>query len=444
MLSVKMRMTLWFTLMVLLMAAMVLAFVLVINANAITDDPAGRLVKVVLKNAGDVEFDRGRFEWDDLDAYKRGVYCDFYDEDGKLLMGAMPEELNCNLPLEANIVRSQVINGEEYFIYDTYVDMDVTGIWIRGLVSATDRSGLMRTILILTLSIVPGLLVLAIGGGWLIAWLSFRPMEKMIGTANDISDGGDLSRRVALKRGPKELRYLSRVFDRMFERLEQSFTAESQFASDASHELRTPITIILAQCDRSKRKDETKEDFLTSVGVIEEQAKHMSELVQQLLGLTRMQHGTDRYPMRMGDLSGFVEMAGNEFMPADERGIKRTTEIEPGIKLKFNAALISRLIHNLLQNAYKYGKDNGHICLKLRKAADGAEILVSDDGIGIAAENLDKVWQRFWQADASRSEDGGSGLGLAMVREIAQFHGGTARVESELGKGSTFIIYLPE
>lgn len=444
MLSVKMRMTLWFTVMVLLMAAMVLVFVLVVNANAITDDPAGRLVKVVLRNADNVEFDHGRFEWDDLDAYKRGVYCDFYNEDGQLLMGAMPEELSCDLPLEANRVRSQTIDGEEYYVYDRYVDMDVTGIWIRGLVSATDRSGLMRTILILTLSIVPGLLVLAIGGGWLIAWLSFRPMEKMIVTANDISDGGDLSRRVALKRGPKELRYLSRVFDRMFERLEQSFTAESQFASDASHELRTPITIILAQCDRSKRKDETKEDFLASVEVIEEQAKHMSELVQQLLGLTRMQHGTDRYPMRAGDLSGFVEMCGSEFMPADERGIERTTEIEPGIELRFNAALISRLIHNLLQNAYKYGKENGHICLKLRKVKDGAEIIVSDDGIGIAPENLDKVWQRFWQADASRSEDGGSGLGLAMVREIAQFHGGSARVESELDKGSKFTIYLPE
>ena len=91
MLSVKMRMTLWFTLMVLLMAAMVLVFVLVINANTISDDPAGRLVRVVLSNVGDVEFDHGRFEWDDLEVYNRGVYCDFYNEQGELLLGAMPE-----------------------------------------------------------------------------------------------------------------------------------------------------------------------------------------------------------------------------------------------------------------------------------------------------------------------------------------------------------------
>ena len=199
MLSLKMRMTLWFTLMVLLMAAMVLVFVLVINANAITDDPAGRLVKEVLSNADNVEFDHGRFEWDDLDAYKRGVYCNFYSPEGELYLGAMPEGVAIDLPMEANVIRSHMVEGQEYLVYDSYVDMEVTGLWIRGVVSATDRSGLMHTILILTLSIVPGLLLIAVGGGWLIAWLSFRPMEKMIGTANDISDGGDLSHRLALK-----------------------------------------------------------------------------------------------------------------------------------------------------------------------------------------------------------------------------------------------------
>ena len=444
MLSVKMRMTLWFTLMVLLMAALVLVFVLVINANTISDDPAGRLVKVVLANAGDVEFDNGRFEWDDLEVYKRGVYCNFYNEQGEVLMGAMPEEVDIVLPLKANVMRSLAIGDTEYYIYDSYVDMEVTGLWIRGVINANDHSGLMKTILILTLSIVPALLILAVGGGWLISWLSFRPMDKIIGIANDISDGGDLSRRLALKRGPKELRKLGRVFDRMFERLEQSFTAESQFVSDASHELRTPITIILAQCDRSRRKDETKEDFLTSIGVIEEQAKGMSQLVQQLLGLTRMHHGTDRYPVRLGDLSSFTEMCSNEFVPENSRGIELKREIEPGINLRFNAALISRVIHNLLQNAYKYGRDGGHIILRLKKLKDGAEISVTDDGIGIAREDLDKVWKRFWQADSSRSEDGGSGLGLAMVKEIAGFHGGSASVESELGKGSTFTVFLPD
>ena len=117
--SVKLRMTLWITLMVLLLAAMVLVFVFVINANTVTDDPAGRLVKVVMKNADRLEFDHGRFEWDDVDAYRRGVYTTFYAEDGELLCGAIPDGFDsAAVPFEENFVRSTEINGEEYYIYD--------------------------------------------------------------------------------------------------------------------------------------------------------------------------------------------------------------------------------------------------------------------------------------------------------------------------------------
>ena len=442
--SAKLRMTLWITLMVLLLAAMVLVFVFVVNANTVTDDPAGRLVKVVMKNADHLEFDNGRFEWDDIDAYRRGVYSAFYGENGNLLSGAIPENFDsAAVPFEENIVRSTEIDGEEYYIYDVNVDMDITQVWVRGLISASDRSGLMHTILILTAILLPSILVLSTGGGWLIASMSFKPLEEIVSAANDISDGGDLTKRLNIRRGPSEMKRLAGSFDRMFERLEKSFETERQFASDASHELRTPITIILAQCDRSRRKDKTPEDYSASIGVIEEQAKHMTELVQQLLGLTRMQHGTDRYPMREGDLSEFTEACCNEFMPANSRGIELKTDITPGITARFNSALMSRVIHNLLQNAYKYGVEGGHIWLSLRRTDQGAVLSVKDDGIGIAPENLDKVWQRFWQADASRGDEGSSGLGLSMVKEIAQFHGGDAVVESTPGAGSTFSVILP-
>lgn len=441
--SAKLRLTLWFTLMVFILAAMVLVFVLVINSAAITDDPAERLVKTVLRNADDVEFDNGRFDWEDLEPYRRGVYCSFYNTAGELLLAAEdPGMTALSLPFEKNIIRTVNIGGQDYFCYDSYVDMDITGIWIRGLVSSSDRSGLMHTIIVLTCTLLPALMALTLGGGWIIALDAFRPMEKILSAADSISDGGDLTARVGLKRGPTEMRRLSRAFDRMFARLELSFNAERQFASDASHELRTPITVILAECDRAKRKDKSPEDFLASIAVIEEQGKHMSELVQQLLGLTRMQHGTDRYPMRRSDLSIFVESCCGEFMPHDSRGISLETDIKPGIEADFNPALMSRVVQNLLQNAYKYGRENGHILVSLEQRGGRALLRVRDDGIGIAPEDQDKIWQRFWQADASRGEDGGSGLGLAMVKEIAEFHGGRASVDSEPGKGSTFMVEI--
>ena len=268
-------------------------------------------------------------------------------------------------------------------------------------------------------------------------------MEDILAAADSISDGDDLTARLNLRRGPSEMKRLSRAFDRMFTRLEHSFNAERQFASDASHELRTPITVILAECDRARRKDETKEDFLESIGVIEEQGKHMSELVQQLLSLTRMQHGTDKYPMRRSDLSLFVESCCGEFVPADRRGITLETDIEEKVEAAYNPALMSRVIQNLLQNAYKYGKEGGHIWLSLRRHGSGAVLTVRDDGIGISKADQAHIWQRFWQADAARGDESGTGLGLSMVKEIAEFHGGSASVKSELGKGSTFIVNIP-
>lgn len=440
--SAKLRLILWFTLMILLLSAMVLTFILVINNHAMIEDPAERLVQVVLSNAGSVEFDNGRFDWDDLKPYRRGVYCFFYDQSGALRLAAAPEGMERTESFSPNVIRTVDVGGVEYYMYDAYVDMDVTGLWVRGLISAADRSGLMHTILILTATLLPAILILTVGGGWLIAWDTFRPMEKILAAADSISGGSDLSARIDLQRGSKEMRRLSQSFDRMFARLERSFQTEQQFASDASHELRTPITVILAQCDRARRKDKTPEDFLASIGVIEEQTQQMSELVQQLLGLTRIQHGTDRYPLKDGDLSAFVRAVSGEFLPADDRGISLETDIEEGVTAAFNPTLISRVIQNLLQNAYKYGTSGGHIWLSLKSEEGRAVLRVRDDGIGIAAEDLGKVWQRFWQADASRGEDGGSGLGLAMVKEIAEFHGGSVQVESVPGEGSTFTVIL--
>lgn len=442
--SAKLRVTLWVTVMMLLLSTMVLVFVLVINGSVVTDDPAGRLVKVVLNNADDIEFDKGRFEWDDLDCYKRGVYCSFYDETGALLYGAQPDEWQTDLPFEANILRTVDANGTSVYAYDTMVDMTVAKIWVRGMVATDNQSKLMHVILVLTITLLPVMLVLSIGGGWLIAWSTFLPMERIVSAANSISDGDDMSRRVNMKKGPSEMRRLAAAFDKMLSRLEESFISERQFASDASHELRTPITVILAECDHAKRKDVTREDFIDSITVIEEQGLKMGELVQSLLSLTRMQQGTDRYPMVTGNLSEFVESCCDEFIPADERGITLEKDIVPNIEAEYNHALLSRVVQNLLQNAYKYGRDGGHIRIALNDERDAVVLSVADDGIGIAEEDKDFIWQRFWQADTSRGEDGGSGLGLAMVKEITEFHGGSVSVESTLGQGSTFYVNLPK
>ncbi|MBQ9458434.1 MAG: HAMP domain-containing histidine kinase [Oscillospiraceae bacterium] len=442
-LSAKLRLTAWFTLMILLLSAMVLVFVFVINGASVTDDPAGRLVKVVQRNAASIEFDNGGFEWADIDFYRRGVYCSVFDADGRLLRGAAPESAEIDLPFESSVVREARTDEADFFVYDVFVDMSVTTLWVRGVIDQADRSGLMHTIMVLTWTLLPAILILSVGGGWLIAWNAFRPMETIMRRAGSISDGDDLSARLDLRRGPSEMRRLGHTFDRMFARLEASFNAERQFASDAAHELRTPVAVILAQCDRARRKCKTPEDYLKSLDVIEAQGRRMSELIDQLLSLTRLQQGVDRYPLRETDLSEFITALNDEFVPLSVRGITREAEIEPGITARVNPTLTARIVQNLLQNAYKYGKEGGHVWLSLKLENGAAVLRVADDGIGIAPEDVEHIWQRFWQADASRGEDGGSGLGLAMVREMAEFMGGEASVESTPGAGSTFTVTLP-
>ena len=250
--SIKVRITAWITLMVLLLAAMTLVFVLVINHNAITDDPAGRLVNVVQENVKDVEFDRGKFEWDDLSMYSGGVYSQFYSTDGALLHGALPEDFDPDLAFSPNIVRTVSSGGRNYFVYDSYVDMDVTGLWVRGIISSDDRSGVMHTITVLTATLLPILLAVTIGGGWLIAWSAMRPVEKILAAVDGISAGEDLSARLNMQRGPREMRRLSAAFDRMFARLEKAFDTERQFTSDALEAFKSN-GIAYLQCARPSR-----------------------------------------------------------------------------------------------------------------------------------------------------------------------------------------------
>ena len=441
--SAKIRLALWVTFMVFLVSIMVLVFVLVMNRHSLPEDPAAYLVSVVMDNAEDVEFDRGTFEWDDLTLYKRGVFCSFYNTNGELLLSADKEDMDfSSVPFKENQIRTESSDGKEFYIYDKYVDMEVSGLWIRGAVLTDSHIGINDTITRITLMLLPVILIVTFLGALWISSRTFKPIEQIVSTANSINDADDLTDRIDLKHGPKEMRQLAGAFDRMFERLEKLFDAERQFTSDASHELRTPTAIILAECDRAERKADSVEDYEETIGHIREQGERMSGLIDELLGITRLQQGTERYPLSEGDLSEFVTLSSEEFVPDEEKGIRMETDIEDGIMCSYNASLISRVIFNLLQNAYRYGKEDGIVRLSLKREDGSAVLRVSDNGRGIAAEDIDKIWQRFWQADSSRG-NGGSGLGLAMVKEIADLHGGSVAVKSTVGKGSEFSFSIP-
>lgn len=438
--SIKVRMTIWFTVVMVVISSLMLVFVMLMNRNQVTKPPAAQVVSVVTRNADRLEVEHGVLDLSDVDLFRHGVYTQVFDEEGRLLAGSAPTELTKQLPLAEGDVRQAQGSDGLYDVYD--VSIPAAGIWVRGTISHNARGGVMEVIVPLAWSLLPALIVVSALGGFLIAWLSFRPMEKVISTAEAISDGGDLSRRIGLPKGRSEISRLAAAFDGMCDRLERSFEAERQFTSDASHELRTPVAVILAECDSLDHGQPTEEDYRQSVDVIRRQGQQMSRLIGQLLHITRLEQGTQKLQLETADLSQLVEVLCEEQAHLAPEGTTLTVHTQPDLLVNGDVTLLSRLLTNLISNAYRYGKPNGHVWVDLRREDQWAVLSVRDDGIGIAPEDRERIFQRFYQVDAARGKDG-SGLGLFMVQQAVRLHGGSVTVDSRLGEGSTFIVRLP-
>ena len=344
--SAKLRLTVWIAVMMLLLSLVMLVFILWVDEKGLVDDSPERLVETVMHNERKFETEHSEIAWAEVDFYTRGVYCAFYDEAGELLRGVTVDGLNpADIPFFEYEVRTVSLDGDEFYVYDAQLEtFDGQPVWIRGIVPKNDDSGTAHTTIVMTLMLLPVMLIISILGGWMISKRAFDPVEKITQTADSINGGNDLSRRIALRKGSSELIALSNTFDGMFDRLERSFSAEKQFTSDASHELRTPITVIKASCDRSRRKDFTREEFLETLDIIDEQSDNMSSLVNHLLSLTRLQQGTERYPLSEGDLSELVREVCEDYMPENRRGISLHTNIADGVTARFNTQLFASLV----------------------------------------------------------------------------------------------------
>ena len=439
--SIKVRMTIWFTVVMVVISSLMLVFVMLMNRNQVTKPPAAQVVSVVTRNADRLEVEHGVLDLSDVDLFRHGVYTQVFDEEGQLLAGSAPTELTEQLPLAEGDVRQAQGSDGLYDVYD--VSIPAAGVWVRGTISHNARGGVMEVIVPLAWSVLPALVMLSVGGGWLISSSSFKPMEKVIAAAESISGGEDLSRRIGLPRGRSEINRLAGTFDDMFDRLERSFKAEAQFTSDASHELRTPVTVILAECETLERTAETTEDYVEGMTVIHRQAEQMSRLIGQLLHITRLEQGTQKTCMERGDLAALAEAVCEQQKMIAPEGVVLTCDAPENVEARMDVILMTRLLNNLISNAFRYGSGGGHVRVTVRREAEQAVLTVRDDGQGIPPDQQEKIWQRFYQVDAARSGGEGTGLGLYMVRQIARLHGGTAAVESAPGQGSTFTVRIP-
>ena len=367
-----------------------------------------------------------------------------YSKDKALLSGQAPPSFPVSTELENGV--SRFVPGDDggFYVLDFWVPSGWdSGYWLRGVLRSPDGSQTIDQIFLIFSVILPFFILTAAVGGYFIVKKALSPISYITDAAGSISEGRDLTQRISLPvKSDLEMKRLADAFNHMFARLEQAFEAEKQFTSDASHELRTPTSVILAQCSYIKKHGDDLEEYREAIDVIDRQAQKMSLLTQSLLDMTRLDLGTRQLAKEDLDLSAMLRAICEE-QDTGARQISLHPSIEEGIHIMADPFQISRVIINLLENARKYGRENGCIKVRLSKQDTQAVLQVEDDGIGIPAEHLDKIWQRFYQVNPSRQSGGGLGLGLSMVRQIVLLHGGTIDAVSRPGEGTCFTAKFP-
>ena len=443
-LSIQWRVTLWFTLLMTLLAAVGLAFLFFVGGQSALAATQNRMAEMAETARSEIGLDSSGFVFDsDLEYFRDGVYLSVYDAAGLPLYGAVPRLFDNTVVFADSQLRELTDAGGRWYVYDISFAVDESQVWVRTVAAVDEVGSTITQLLRLALVVLPFFVVLAAVGGFWLTHRAFLPVRRITRTAREIRQGGDLSRRIDLGPGRDEIHTLASEFDSMFARLEASFAAEKQFASDASHELRTPTAVILTQCEDALESAASPEELRAALKAIQRQGEKMAGLLSQLLLLSRADSGRQTLRSEPVDLSGLAAAVADEQRErAADKGIAVTADIAPGLVVQGDETMLMRVLINLMENGIKYGRAGGHLSLTLTAGGDTVTGKVADDGIGIAAEDLDKVWRRFWQADPAHS-GGGAGLGLSMVKWIVEAHGGRITVESVLGKGTAFTFTLP-
>jgi signal transduction histidine kinase len=300
------------------------------------------------------------------------------------------------------------------------------------------------------LIVVPIILAFAVLVGRLLADRALQPVGRMIDELEAITDGRSLHRRLpaAPARDVDEVGRLANALNSLLARLETSFSAMRRFVADASHELKTPLTVMRAGVERALTDPKTSPEALEPLEDTLEGVRYMTELVDTLLTLARVDEGRMELHRESVDLA---QLLGDVYETAqilgEEAGVEVTLDL-PGapVPVEADRGRLQQLVMNLITNAVKYTPAGGKVWIALTGTPTAGTISVRDTGIGIAPGDVGRVFDRFWRADPARSRTGerpGIGLGLAISKWIAEAHGGSIGVTSRPGRGSTFTVTLP-
>ena len=444
--SIKTRITIWYTTLMFVLIVVVLSLVgglsYQLSIDSVEKDVVLQVTQVTEKLSK-----RQPDVFEIVESKEEFKNVSIYEMNGKYIVGQYNYDV-VNIPFEEGIPRRESIDGKDYIVYDTRTQGPPGrhgGFWIRGVESVSSTTLLGRSAIVIMLILIPLILLLTALGGYYITKKAFNPVNNIVKTANDISAQKDISKRIEIAPDSKEdeLHHLSVTLNKMLDKIENLIKQEKQFTSDASHELRTPISVILAQGEYllDIAKDEKEKELAQ---IIVDKSKQVSKLVSRLLLLARIDQKRQKFNKEKVDLGVIIDVAIDSMKElAAQKEILLFANVPEGTFVDADESLLLSVITNLISNGIKYGNESGHVSVSASKNGDKTEIIVADNGVGISEEHIDKIWTRFYRVDDVRNDEYGSnGLGLAMVKSIIELHGGEITVKSSIGHGTEFRIVL--
>ena len=306
------------------------------------------------------------------------------------------------------------------------------------------------------IAIAPFILLISVAVAYVIAGQALQPIEQIIDDLEAITDGRSLHRRLPFAEESDELARLSATLNAMLSRLETSFDALRRFTADASHELKTPLTVLRADVERAMSPRVSSAEKLVALEEALHETARMADLVESLLTLARADEGRFDLHRERVEMEPLVrDVFETAQILGEHAGLTVVLPVVEEATVLGDRIRLRQLFLNLVTNAIKYTPRGGRVEISLSTRLDGVTFTVRDTGIGISAADLPHVFERFYRADRARSrrvqapdgtwtdERGGFGLGLAISQWIARAHGGTLTATSRLGRGSTFVVSLP-
>jgi heavy metal sensor kinase len=378
-----------------------------------------------------------------------GDYLAIYTGDGQTLYQSVFLQSNSLLmapqAVQKTIYTSREIRGQHFrFTFQRLSSNGRTYVVEAGL-PADDAFGTLRLFRSYLFLFAPLLLLIAAGGGYWISRRALATVDALVRTARDVS-GTNLSTRLEKLQTGDELQRLSDTLNEMLDRIEAAFSRVTQFTADASHELRTPVSLIRTEAELSLRRSRSQTEYQDSLRHILLESERTTALIEQLLSLARADSGRETLQVQPVDLSTVLQGVADAWKQvAAIRDLRFSTNLpHSDAWVAGDENLLRRVADILLDNAFKYTLAPGSVSLSQEAHEQSAAITIQDSGIGIPQDEQAKIFERFYRVDKSRTRaQGGNGLGLSIAQWIVSQHHGSIAVESRPGEGSIFRVELP-